>query len=152
YFIQPLEGAGAAFLIYLVIRGGFLTASGVNTGAENRYGMLAIAGLAGTFSDMAFLKLREVFQNLLKPTDTRSGKLSLGITTTSLPDGNVGESYGPVVLQSERGTPPLTWSVSPPLPADLKLDASTGSISGVPKDVTAKAQYKFTVIDSSTPR
>jgi hypothetical protein len=152
YLIQPFEGAGAAFLIYLLIRGGFLTGTNVNAGTENRYGMLAIAGLAGAFSDMAFLKLREVFQNLLKPTDTRGGKLSLEITTRSLPDGTVGKAYGPVVLQSGRGTPPLNWSVSPGLPADLKLDAASGTISGTPKAVSAKSQFKFTVTDSSTPR
>jgi len=152
YLIQPFEGAGAAFLLYLLIRGGVLTGSGVDMKAENRFGMCAIAGLAGAFSDIAFLKLREVFINLLKPTDNRGGKLALEITTTSLPDANVGIPYGPHTLQSHRGTAPLTWSVTPDLPAGLKLDAGTGTISGTPTAVSAKTGYRFTVTDSSTPR
>jgi hypothetical protein len=152
YLIQPFEGAGAAFLLYLLIRGGVLTGSGVAMQAENRFGMCAIAGLAGAFSDIAFLKLREVFLNLLKPTDNRGGKLALEIITTSLPDGNVGIPYGPHTLQSRRGTAPLTWSVTPDLPNGLKLDVATGTISGTPTAVSAKTPYKFTVTDSSTPR
>jgi hypothetical protein len=152
YLIQPFEGAGAALLLYLLIRGGVLTGSGVDMQAENRFGMCAIAGLAGAFSDIAFLKLREVFINLLKPTDNRGGKLGLEIITTSLLDGNVGVPYGPHTLQSHRGTAPLTWSVTPDLPDGLKLDAGTGTISGTPTAVSAKTPYRFTVTDSSTPR
>lgn len=152
YLIQPFEGAGVAFLFYLLIRGGILTGSGVDMKAENRFGMCAIAGLAGAFSDLAFLKLREVFINLLKPTDNRGGKLGLEIITSSLPDGNVGIPYGPHTLQSHRGTAPLTWSVTPDLPAGLKLDAGTGTISGTPTAVSAKTPYRFMVTDSSTPR
>lgn len=76
----------------------------------------------------------------------------LQIITKTLPDGATGKDYGPVVLQCERGTPPLNWSVSPALPADLKLDAASGTISGTPNAVSAKSLYKFTVTDSSTPR
>lgn len=152
YLIQPFEGAGAALLLYLLVRGGLVTGNGIDMKAENRFGMCAIAGLAGAFSDLAFLKLREVFLNLLKPTDTRGGKLSLEIITTSLPDGAVGVPYSPVTLKTDRGTAPFAWSVTPDLPDGLKLDAGTGIISGTPKAVTEKRPYKFTVTDSSTPR
>jgi hypothetical protein len=148
YWIQPFEGAGIAFLLYLVIRGGFLGGTTADVKTANQFGMCAIAGLAGAFSDTAFLKLREVFQTLFKPQDDRSGKLAPKITTTTLPDGVVGTPYKQT-LQATGGTAPLKWSVNPPLPAGLTLDAGTGSITGTPTAVTPKATYKFTVTDSA---
>jgi len=65
YLVQPFEGSGMAFLLYAVIRGGLL--SGAGERPANQFSMCAVAGLAGTFSDMAYLKLREVFQVLFKP-------------------------------------------------------------------------------------
>jgi hypothetical protein len=145
YLIQPCEGAGSAFLLYLVIRGGFLT--GIS--GENQFGICAIAGLAGAFSDTVFLKLREIFQTLFKPEDDRGGKLTLKITTSSLPNGTVGNAYKQA-LETIRGTSPYTWSVTPSLPATLSLDRSTGIIIGTPAAVSA-GTYKFTVTDSATP-
>jgi len=150
YLIQPFEGAGIAFLLYLVIRGGFLTGTGADVRTVNQFGVCAIAGLAGAFSDTAFLKLREVFLSLFKPKDDRGGKLTLGITTANLPDGTAGKPYN-YNLRASRGTAPFTWSVTPALPAGLTLDASTGRISGTPTAASAKSSYRFTVKDSATP-
>ena len=149
YMIQPFEGAGTAFLLYLIVRGGFLAGAGGDVKAVNQFGMCAIAGLAGAFSDTAFLKLREVFQTLFKPQDDRGGKLVLKITTTSLPDGPVGTAYKQT-LQTSGGKAPLKWSVNPPLPTPLTLDTTTGTISGTPT-VALKANFTFTVTDSATP-
>lgn len=149
YVIQPFEGAGVALLLYLVIRGGFLTGSSADLKAVNQFGVCAIAGLAGAFSDTAFLKLREVFLTLFKPKDDRGGKLTLEITTPILPDGTAGTSYKHS-LQASRGTAPFIWSVTPALPAGLTLDASTGTVSGTPTAPT-KSTYRFTVTDSATP-
>jgi hypothetical protein len=151
YSIQPFEGAGIAFLLYLVIRGGFLAGTGADVKTVNPFGICAIAGLAGTFSDTAFLKLREVFQTLFKPKDDRGGKTgeALKITTTALPDGKVDVAYDQT-LQACGGTAPLKWSVTPGLPAGLSLDAATGKISGKPT-VSSKDTYKFTVSDSAKP-
>ena len=151
YFIQPIEGAGVAFLFYVAIRGGFLAGTGSDVKSVNQFGMCAIAGLAGAFSDMAFLKLREVFQTLFKPQDDRGGKVtSLRISTTGLPDGVNGQAYGQT-LQAVGGTGALTWSVAPGLPPGLTLDTKTGTINGTPSAASAKASYKFTVTDSSSP-
>jgi len=149
YGIQPFEGAGIAYIMYLVIRGGFLTGTSADVKTVNQFGMCAIAGLSGAFSDTAFLKLREVFQTLFKPQDDRGGKLALKILTTSLPDGAVGTPYT-LTLQASGGTTPLKWAVAPALPAGLSLTAG-GVIAGTPTAPSPKTTYKFTVTDSATP-
>jgi hypothetical protein len=113
--------------------------------------MCAIAGLAGAFSDIAFMKLREVFQTMFKPQDDRGGKISpLKIVTTTLPSGRVGVAYKSAIEVSD-GVPPRKWTVNPQLPAGLLLDPDTGVITGTPTSVSALAKYKFTVKDSSNP-
>ena len=63
------------------------------------------------------------------------------ITTTSLPDGTVGESYS-ATLEAEGGETPYTWSLaSGTLPAGLSL-SSAGVISGTP---TTAQSRTFTV-------
>ena len=62
------------------------------------------------------------------------------ITTSSLPDGKVGEAYSHTLTAT--GTAPITWSVDGGLPADLSLNVNTGEISGTP---TADGTAKFTV-------
>lgn len=74
---------------------------------------------------------------------------ALTITTTSLDNGRVRRSYDET-LRSSGGTAPFTWTVSPPLPAGLVLNAATGNISGTPSS-TSNVVYDFTVRDSTTP-
>ncbi len=57
------------------------------------------------------------------------------ITTTSLPDGHVGDAYSETISLT-GGVGSITWSVlSGSLPAGLSLDTSTGEISGTPTTV-----------------
>ena len=77
----------------------------------------------------------------------------LAITTSSLPDAEVGKSYNKM-LQRSGGVAPFTWSVTPPppLPSGLNLNASTGQITGAPAEGTEGTyNLTFTVQDSSTP-
>jgi hypothetical protein len=65
YLMYPLIGSALALIFYLVIRGGFLTAS--TTGASvNIYGLVAISGMVGMFSKQATNKLDELFSTLFK--------------------------------------------------------------------------------------
>ena len=73
-------------------------------------------------------------------TISESAAAAPSITTSSLPDGKVGEAYSQTL--SADGTTPITWSVDGGLPADLSLNVNTGEISGTP---TADGTAKFTV-------
>jgi hypothetical protein len=54
------------------------------------------------------------------------------ITSTSLPDGQIGVSYPATQLQASGGQPPYTWAImAGSLPGGLHL-SSSGSISGTP--------------------
>lgn len=66
----------------------------------------------------------------------------LSITTTSLPNGAVGQAYNQT-LQATGGTGGLTWSLGAgTLPQNLNLNSTTGAISGMP---TAAGTSSFTV-------
>ena len=63
------------------------------------------------------------------------------ITTSSLPDGKVGEAYSQTLTAD--GTTPITWNIiGGTLPESLTLNETTGKISGTP---TAEGTAKFTV-------
>src|SRR4029078_10974102 len=91
----------------------------------------------------------------LNQTDTQDLSIAvsaaLTITTPSLQDAEVGKSYHKM-LQRSGGVAPFTWSVTPPLPDGLSLEASTGEITGTPAAGTdGTYTLTFTVQDSSTP-
>ena len=68
------------------------------------------------------------------------GRVAPTITTESLADGRVGETYREKLTAT--GTGPITWSITGTLPAGLSLDAAAGVISGRP---TAEGESSFTV-------
>jgi autotransporter-associated beta strand protein len=69
---------------------------------------------------------------------------ALGITTSSLPNGNEIMEYSQPIATT-GGTAPLTFLVSAGvLPAGLSLDGSTGVVSGTPA-VGSAGSYPFTV-------
>lgn len=70
-----------------------------------------------------------------------SVKYAPSITTTNLPNGTVGTSYGQTLAATGSGT--ITWSIADgsSLPAGLRLNKSTGEITGTP---TAEGSNTFT--------
>jgi hypothetical protein len=74
---------------------------------------------------------------------------ALAVTTSSLPNAQVGKPYS-ATLGASGGTDPLTWTLSAgSLPAGLAL-APGGTISGTPT-ASAVAALTFTVTDSDSP-
>jgi len=66
----------------------------------------------------------------------------LSITTTSLPNGAIGQTYNQTV-QAAGGTGALTWSIfAGALPQNLSLNPPTGVISGTPN---APGTFSFSV-------
>ncbi len=73
------------------------------------------------------------------------------ITTTSLPDAQVGVAYS-TMLSATGGTGAISWKVSSgPLPVGLALNAATGLVSGTPTVAAFEAPVTFTATDSASP-
>lgn len=70
YWLKPLTASGLALAIYFIFRGGFLNMSD-NSVSINLYGVMTLSILTGLFTDRATLKLKEVFEVLLRPQEPR---------------------------------------------------------------------------------
>ena len=76
---------------------------------------------------------------------------ALKITTSALPNGQVGKAYS-AMLAASGGTGPMTWALSAgTLPAGLALNAQSGAITGMPSATAAAAALTFMVTDSGSP-
>jgi streptogramin lyase len=74
----------------------------------------------------------------------------LAITTSSLPHATVGTAYSQS-LSAKGGNPPYTWKLvkgSGELPRGLRLDESTGTISGTPTTRSETSSFTVEVIDT----
>jgi photosystem II stability/assembly factor-like uncharacterized protein len=88
---------------------------------------------------------------------TASAQLSITIvdmtiTTNSLPSAMVGKSYA-TTLTAVGGEPPYTWNLikgSGTLPAGLRLQRSTGVISGVPNKKSESSTFTVEVRDAKS--
>jgi Subtilase family/Putative Ig domain len=76
---------------------------------------------------------------------------TLGITSTSLPAGQVGAAYS-AALAVTGGVPPYSWSLSSgTLPAGLSFNTASGGISGTPTGAAGTTTLVFAVTDSEQP-
>src|SRR5579864_6149766 len=74
---------------------------------------------------------------------------SITITTTALPNGQVGRAYS-AVLAARGGSAPLSWSLTGgALPGGLTL-GSNGALSGTPTTAAAGTSLTFTVSDAGS--
>jgi hypothetical protein len=76
--------------------------------------------------------------------------MDLTITTSSLPNAAIGSPYSQT-LSATGGAPPYTWKLargSEKLPRGLKLDKSTGVISGTPAKRSATSTFTVEVLDT----
>ena len=63
YLYLPIIGALLAFILYIIVRAGFLAGAAVD--ATSPFGFASLGALAGLFSDQGVKKLRDVFEILL---------------------------------------------------------------------------------------
>jgi hypothetical protein len=75
YILRPIIGAGLAFIVYVLIRGGILT-----IGAEpknlNFLGLTGISALVGLFTEHSMNKLRELADTAFGATPDEASKVS----------------------------------------------------------------------------
>jgi hypothetical protein len=76
---------------------------------------------------------------------------TLAVTTTSLPNGQIGVAYS-ASLAATGGTTPYRWSlISGTFPTGLSLNASTGAITGTPTVTASATPLTIRVDDSGSP-
>jgi len=93
------------------------------------------------------VQVKDANNNTATKSLTLSVVAPLQVTTSSLPNGQVGSSYSAFLVAS-GGATPYTWSVSSgTLPGGLTLSASSGQISGTPT-TTGTSSFTIQVKDS----
>jgi hypothetical protein len=71
--------------------------------------------------------------------------------TLPLPLGYESQPYGPATVRASGGTPPYAWSVTPPLPASLTLNALSGEMTGtLDAGSVGTTTHIFTAQDSAS--
>ena len=80
--------------------------------------------------------------------------LFIGVHTASADEHirtyEVGTAIEPLTLpEVTGGTPPITYSLTPALPAGLTFDAATRTISGMPLAASPATEYAYTVTDGA---
>lgn len=73
YILRPFIGMALAIMFYLLMRAGFV-APGAHSDAINPFGIAGVAALAGMFAKESIDKLKEVFQELIKPPRDEEAK------------------------------------------------------------------------------
>ena len=116
-------------------------ATGIPAGLSLNAASGVISGTPGVAGDFT---VTATVNDSLNNTDSKVFPLkiyqALNLTTTSLPEGKVGDAYT-ATLSATDGKVPYSWSAAV-LPAGLTCNATTGVISGTP---TAAGDFNVTV-------
>jgi hypothetical protein len=161
----PSGQVGTAYSAALTASGGTtpytwsLTSGTLPAGLTLNAGTGAITGTPTATANNTSLTFTVVDSS--SPTQTKSvtltlyvsssGAGTLVVTTSSLPNGQDGNTYN-ATLAATGGIAPYTWTItSGTLPAGLSLSASTGNIAGTPTGTASATPLTFTVNDSGLP-
>ncbi len=125
YIINPLVGGLLGLIFYFVIRAGFFSA-GANLQVANPLGFVALAALAGMFSEQAVLKLKDVAETLL--TKPEKGKDSTPPTEEKGKESPAAAAEKP----KEESTPPAATPTpaTTPSPAAVPTEPSPPPAAG----------------------
>jgi putative Ig domain-containing protein len=153
-YSTALAASGGTTPYTWVLTSGTLPASltlNASSGAITGTPAAAASSVALTFTVTDSSSPAQSSSVYLSLTIAAAGTSPLSITTTSLPNGQVGTSYS-TTLAASGGTTPYTWVLTNgALPAGLALNASTGTISGIPTATASATALTLTVTDSSSP-
>jgi len=114
------------------------------------------SGALGGMPDAAVAGTPLTFQvsDSSSPAQTTQAQLTLTVvpaltvTTTSLPNGQVGTPYS-ATLAATGGTAPYTWALTAgTLPAGMTFNNASGALGGTPTATVTAALLTFTVTDS----
>ncbi len=136
----PEAGVGVDYNLTVTATGGASPYSWSATGLPSGLSLSSSTGaITGTPDAVGVSNVSIMVTDDNGQTATQDFTLSvivpLAISTTSLPEGIVGESYSATVA-GVGGTAPYTWGMDT-LPAGLGLDSDTGAITGTPIEAGA---------------
>jgi len=97
YFVKPFSAAALAITLYFVFRGGFLNMSDASSNI-NIYGLMTLSLMAGLFTDRTTLKLKELFDVLLKPKEERPDALENNLPKVAAVKADPLEAGKPVLI------------------------------------------------------
>jgi CSLREA domain-containing protein len=117
------------------------TLSGTPTAIGSSY------SLALTAADNSFTTFPSVTQNYTL-TVNAAVTATQAVASATLTQNHAATSFTPVT--GSGGTAPLSYSVSPSLPAGLSMSSATGTITGTPTVASASTNYTVTVTDASS--
>ena len=155
YITRPFLGGALAFIVYAVVRGGFLTGSAADARIINPFGAIAVAALVGMFADKATQKLAELFDTLFKTTDTRGGKLAAPVIDRLDPPTVVTGTQTPVVVKivGDRLGAARTVKIDGRESTPDTISDKEVAVSLEPAEIAASGQLSISVVtaDSTSP-
>ncbi|WP_246739021.1 putative Ig domain-containing protein [Bradyrhizobium aeschynomenes] len=144
----PVTGGGGTGTLAYAVSPSLPTGLSFNTSTG------AITGTPTATSGATTYTVTVTDSNTATASNTFSLTVNGAVTATqsvaskSLSVNVAATSFTPVT--GSNGTAPLTYGVSPTLPAGLSFNTSTGAITGTPTAITATATYTVTVTDANS--